>query len=200
MVKLVKKPVFSVLLVIASLNICSGAHAGLLSFNDFFADPSVSVAADGSEATIREDIDFAVSTISLDPFLGDPDIIIPGLNVFLNFDFSFNEALNENDEFVYALFDSSTLEDLAFAAFTDSKADSVSLDLSSFVGRALGLYFGLNSLDSLLDSTANISNLSLITVISPPPDSQVPEPSTLMASLAALMCFFVTRKRKVLMK
>ena len=197
MIKLFKKPVFSALLFAVSCNIFSNANATLIDLNDFYSDPSVTVSTDGTEATIFEDSFLGISFLSLDPFLGDPDVIIPGLNVFLTFDFNFIEAANEEDEFSYALFDSDTRDDIVFENFLESESGSVSLDLTGLIGARLGLYFGLTSYDSDLNSLVTISNLSLNTVTTPttPPNSSIPEPATFSASLAALLCFFSTRKK-----
>ena len=74
-------------------------YAVPIDLNDFFADPTVTVTPDGSFASITEDPGLSAVLLSNDPGLGDPNVIIPGLGVLLSFDFSFNEAGGELDEF-----------------------------------------------------------------------------------------------------
>jgi hypothetical protein len=137
-----------------------------IDLNNFFADSSISIAADGSSALLQEDpLLFSVLLIN-DPGLGDPNVIIPGAGTTLNFSFSFNEIIGEDDEFGAFLFDATTGLTLgsAFEFFTqESSAGTIAFDLSSLVGDTLGLQFQLASLfgDTGTGSNVTVSNVFL---------------------------------------
>jgi len=156
----------------------SPAAAVPIDLNDFFADPTVAVAADGSSATLSESAAGGPVLLSNDPGLGDPNIIIPGAGVGLRFDFGFTEGIGEDDEFGAFVIDAATGLSVgpAFEFFTQaSSSGSVAMDLSTLAGQTLGLQFQLSSLpgDNGRTSTATVSNVELLgTVI-------VPEPATL---------------------
>ena len=57
--------------------------------NDFFADPTVTVAGDGSSALMAEDAIITPVLLANDPGLGDPNVIIAGAGTSLIFDFDF---------------------------------------------------------------------------------------------------------------
>ena len=75
------------------------ANATFIDLNDFFADPTVTVESTGFSALIEEDAglepEFPV-ILSNDPYLGDPEVIFPGL---LSFEYDFMEGFENNDEF-----------------------------------------------------------------------------------------------------
>lgn len=157
--------------------------------NDFFADPSVSVAADGSQAVMSEDPAlFAVFLVN-DPGFGDPEVIVPGPGVSLVFEFDFVLGTNSVDEFAAALIDAATgaiLPNFTFST-SSSAAGSVSFDLSSLVGTQLGLQFQLTSLfgDQGLGSTVSVSDVRLA--------MPVPLPGTALLFATALVGFGLMR-------
>ncbi|TDF37199.1 hypothetical protein EYS14_13655 [Alteromonadaceae bacterium M269] len=191
MKQLLDKPLIPTLVLLISICTSSIAQATLLDLNDFFADPSVTVSADGFSATLFEGT--AVSSIlSNDPFLGDPNIIIPGNNIFLSFDYLFSEAVANDDEFGAFLIDSSTgFEFPAFSFFINSSgSNTVTFDLSTLSSFTLGLQFQLTSLDNATGSFVTISNLQLNNVV-----SQVSEPGNLLTLLAGLVSLVFIRRR-----
>lgn len=173
----------SLLLFVSGL---TEAQATLIDLNDFFADPTVTVAVDGSSAMIAEDPFFFSVLLSNDPGLGDPEVIVAAAGVSLLFDFDFVEGpVGEDDEFGAFLIDAGTGFSLGspFEFFIDaSSAGTVSFDLSGLVGTTLGLQFQLGALlgDAAFDSLVTISNVQLQTV-------SVPEPPTLFLFFGGLM-------------
>lgn len=135
-----------------------------LDLGDFFSlDPEV-VVMDASTATMTDSEYVSVVTLTNDPWLGDPEIIVAGVGRSLTFDLEFVQPAGNIDEFAAYLFDS----DLgSFAGVVDSVLfDSsytgpVSFDLSSWVGVTLGLQFELYDPGFDLGSTVMISNLAL---------------------------------------
>ena len=133
--------------------------------DNFFADPSVEVAADGSEATLVEDELLSPILLSNDPGLGDADVIIPGPGTIVEFDYEFIEVAGNDDEFGAFIIDAATGLSAGLEFFTDaSSAGSIRFDLSSLVDLTLGLQFQLTSLpgDTSFDSVVRISNLTLM--------------------------------------
>ena len=146
-----------------------------INLNDFYADPTVSVAVDGSSATISENPLFFSSILSNDPYLGDPNVIIPGSGVHLTFDYIFTEGLGNDDEFGAFLIDSNTGFSLGPAYevfFNTTGSGKVDWDLSGITS-TLGLQFELSRLamdGGNSDSFVTISNISLIVQsVSEPP-------------------------------
>ena len=90
--------------------ITTSANATLINLNDFFFFPGdpVTVAFDGSSATIAENGVLNVVLLSNDPGLGNPNIIIPNINIALSFSYKFVEGINSDDEFGVFVIDSST--------------------------------------------------------------------------------------------
>jgi hypothetical protein len=157
---------------------CASVQAARIDLNAFYADPTVSVAADGSSATLLEDPDPGIDLVLLanDPGLGDPEVIIPGPGVMLTFDWSFSEAAGENDEFGFFVIDAATgvSAGAAYEMFVqDTMAGAYSIDLSALSGRTLGAQFQLESLlgDSGTGSIVIVSDLRLTgaAVPAPPP-------------------------------
>lgn len=142
-----------------------------IDLNDFFffAGDQVTVAADGSSATIAEHLDFSPIILSNDPTKGDTPVIFPGPGVELVFDFDFVEgpAVDEDDEFGAFIIDPVTGSSVGagFEFFTtDTSAGTVSFDLTLLAGTVdLGLQFQLSALfgDLGLESTLTISNVRL---------------------------------------
>ena len=175
------------------------ARAAVLDLNEFFFDPTVEVASDGSMAVMNEDPLFALVLLSLDPGLGEPNLIIPGSGVELLFDYDVDippsegeDAVN-NDRFSAFLLDASTGLSLGgpFEFVTSSSAmGELLFDLSTLTGRTIGLQFQLEALpgDIGLNSTAKISNVRLEeTTPGPGPDMPtIPEPGTALLLLGGL--------------
>ena len=57
------------------------------------------VASDGSSAILYEDPSVFTVLLSNDPFFGDPGIMVPTGLLTLNFDFTFSEGNNNDDDF-----------------------------------------------------------------------------------------------------
>ena len=170
---------------------------------NFYYDDPVEFEDDGYTAVLNENAQYATVLLSNDPFLGDPNVIIPGENTLLSFEYDFVEPDNgNNDEFVFFLFDSDTFEFIDEFFVSSSSNGSYSFDLSDYLGQTLGLQFELNPVlfddpnnelaDSALDSTVRISNMLLNTVATP-----VPEPSTTFSFLlGGLLLLLVKRWNK----
>ncbi len=189
----------AILLFLLMQFIVSSAGAAIIpiNLNDFFADPSVTVNAGGTSASISEDPLLLSSLLANDPGLGDPNIIIPGVGTTLNFSYSFTEAAGENNEFGVFVVDGATggSAGSAFEFFTqDSGSGTVSFDLTSLVGQTLGLQFSLSALfgDVGLDSLVTISNVFLQTS----EVTSVPEPSTLLLFFIGFIYFLLLRSRR----
>lgn len=192
------KALFSSLVLIALclVSLPGSARASLIDLNDFYADPTVVVEADGSTATMVEVSDEMAVFLSNDPFLGDPEVIlaqIGGVGQILSFDYDFVEGSGNVDEFRAVVFDGDLgafdPSGILFEFFADSTASgTLSFDLSGLVGTTLGLEFQLNSLDYDPDSMVTISNVQL---------NPVPIPGALLlAGLGIGTSISVLRKRR----
>jgi hypothetical protein len=148
-------------------------YAGSIDLNDFFADPSVSISTDGLSAEMEEEPRLGFILLANDPGLGDPEVILPGIDIALLFDYDFLEGAGENDEFAVFVLDAQDGQTLG-ADFTffaqESSAGTISFNLSNLVGTTLGLQFQLTSLIGDSGSTSNvaISNLRLQPIPLPP--------------------------------
>lgn len=173
------------------------AHAAVipLDLNDFFSDPTVSVAANGAQATLSEDSGFPFVLLSNDPGLGDPNIIVPVANTLVEFDYNFTEDILGNDQFSAFLTDDNGLSFGGMFSFVSNNTSSgtIAFNLSSLVGQTLGLTFQLASLpaDNSLSSVLEISNLRLVTDV-----VQVAEPSYLTALCLPFVLFLVRKKSR----
>jgi hypothetical protein len=188
-----QSPLFYVILSLLLTPFAS--HAIAINLNDFFADPTVTVAADGSSAFFAEEPGFSTVSLSNDPGLGDPNVIIPGAGIGLFFDYSFVEAAGEDDSVFQFVLDGVTGGSLgAMFEFssTASSSGTVFFDLTSLVGTQLGLSFSLQSgvADTGSNSTLTISNVRL------DPIAAVPAPIALVNLLLGLGGLSVFRKRK----
>ena len=186
-VQTVSRRTVTALLVIATTWPLSAAPIDL---NDFFADPSVTVAPDGSSATLSEDPLLGAVLLSNDPGLGDPNVILPSPGALLSFQFDFVEAAGHNDEFGVFVIDATTglSAGAAFEFFTQvSSAGTIAFDLTTLVGRTLGLQFQLSALpsDPGVGSQVRVSNASL---------DPIPEPTTAILLGSALALIALKRR------
>lgn len=172
--------IFAFTIVLATLP--SFCNAGvMIDLNDFFADPTVSVTANGSSAEMREDAFLSPVLLSNDPGLGEPEVVFAEINgnaQSLSFDYNFVEGVGSNlDEFFVYVLDASTGFGIgpSFEFSSSSTASgTVVFDLSSLAGKTLGLQFELNALngDAAFDSTVTISDVQLNNT------NAVPEPGS----------------------
>ena len=168
-----------------------------LNATNFFADPTVTFAPDGSSAEITEDAGFSAVLVANDPGLGDPVVVIAGTDVSLVFEYDFVEGGPGNvDEFGAFIVDSSGFS--AGAAFEIFRADSdsgtVSFDLSSLLSEPfIGVQFQLASLpgDLLFDSVVTISNLRLES-----PGQVIPLPAAAWMGMTVLGGIVLNRIRR----
>lgn len=177
--------------LVASLS-AADAFAVPVSLNDFFyeAGAPVTVAADGSTATLGESDAFGVVFLSNVPALGDPEVILGGAGVTLAFDYSFTLGADNDDVFHVALLNGLTGDvlDVAYELLVDATGTGHKIfDLSTLGAVTLGLQFELvpQLADLGFDSIVTISNLQLLKETSPPP-AQVPEPMTAFLLLGGL--------------
>lgn len=155
---------FSVLVLVSAQ--VSASPLVPIDLNDFFADPSVTVAPDGSSATLAEDALLSPVLLSNDPGVGDPEVVVPGANIWLVLDYIFTEPSGNVDEFGAFVVDAATGLSVGspFEFFLDSTGSgAIAWDLSSLAGRTLGLQFLLSAYfsDSGLDSTVTVSSVVL---------------------------------------
>jgi len=155
-----------------------------IDLRDFFADPTVTVAADGKSASMAEDtLDPPLVPILLsnDPFFGEPGISVPEGILALNFDYEFIpvSGINSGDGLYASLFDGNDASLLDEFWVDTSDIGTVSWDLSSIDPgiNLLGLEFQLWSYnyDDQSSPVANISNIYIETAAAP-----VPEPATMI--------------------
>lgn len=187
------------LVVAGLLFVCGQAMAVPINLNDFYADSTVTVSADGSSAVMAEDSTLISVLLSNDPWMGDPGVFIPSDSATLTFDYSFLEPTNNDDFFFAQLFDWNTytvLQDAhgndLFFSLADSGSGTVTWDLlgASFLGDTdnVGLEFQLNANmgDPLLTSQVTVSNVQI---------NPVPEPATLFLVGSGLIGIILARKK-----
>lgn len=157
--------------------------ASTIDLNDFYADPSVSVAGNGTSATMSEDPSLVTVYLSDDPSLGDPILPFPSDPFFLSFSYQFTVAAGNWDDFYVKLFDANTgtvIEDFLIeynnsVSSTDwTKSDTINWNITGApsTGLGLGLEFQLNAYDDVSGSTVQISNVEFNL-------KPVPEPATI---------------------
>jgi hypothetical protein len=188
------------LLLSLLLSITSFAATIPVDLNDFYADYTVSVAADGQSAIMAEDEAAYTVYLANDPIYGDPGIVVSENVLSLGFHLNFVEEINNNDTFLATLFDGDTGTIIDDFYLEDSWEGDVFWDLS-FLNPAmnlLGLEFQLNAWDGYFASTATISNLAFVTedIIEDNGPAPVPEPSTVLLLGAGLAGLVIVRKKQ----
>jgi hypothetical protein len=179
--------------IMASLALLStNANASItpLDLGDFFtSDPEVSVVSP-NQAIMTDSMIVNTVSLTLDPSLGDPNIIIPAVQRELTFDYEFTLGMGNIDEFSAYLFnaDVGPFSVLDSVTLFSSGMGSVTFDLSDYLDLTLGLQFELFDPGIELGAMVTISNLALI-------DPQlIPEPTTTILLLIGLIPLFVCRK------
>lgn len=165
------------------------ASTVLIDLTAFYADPTVTVAADGASAVIVEDPTLIGGLLSNDPGMGDPGIGVPQNLLSLTFTYSFTLGVNNSDNFYAKVFNGDTGEILADFLTESSNAGTIHWDLSGIASSIslLGLEFQLNSNDAAFDSFVSISNPYLET-------SAVPVPGTMILLGSGLVGLLAFRK------
>ncbi|MDM8535264.1 PEP-CTERM sorting domain-containing protein [Desulfobacterales bacterium HSG17] len=191
------KSKFRIMVVLAFLLFpFATVNAGTIAvdLNDFYADLSVYVSADGSSATMYEDEVFMTVFLSNDPYLDDPGIPVPENLLSLNFEYTFTEAIDNDDEFFAWVFDGDSGDEIDFILLDESDSGTVSWDLSGIdpAITLLGLEFQLSSWENSVESFVNIDNVYLTTASSTSP---VPEPGTMFLLSSGLIGLFSMRRR-----
>jgi len=180
----------------------ASAEIDPLSFNDFYSDPGapIAISADGSTATFTESPALSVVFLSNIPALGDPAILIGSANSYLQFDYSFNLAANNQDVFHAAVLNGTTGDSLGGAydlSVPGTSSGTYKVDLSAQAGQTLGLQFELASLigDLGFDSSLTLSNLEVVTagVVNAPE----PPPALLMLPIVGVLLLLERRRRTV---
>jgi hypothetical protein len=156
-----------------------------IDLNDFFADPTVTVSVDGSQADFTEDPPFTSVVLVNDPSLGDPNVIIPGPGVAVEFSFDFNRPAGNVDEFSAFVIDAATglSAGAAYEFFLGiTTTGTHQIDISTLAGQTLGFRFALTSLpgDGGTDSTLTVLNVRLVT------SNSVDAPATLALMFSGL--------------
>lgn len=173
----------------------SVANASIIPIDlrDFDADPTVTVAADGSSATMAEDASLITVLLTNDPYYGYPGISVPSGLLSLNFSYSFAEGIDNEDNFYAKVFDGATGTILSEFLIEDSGLGIVSWDLSTLDPAIvlLGLEFQLNSYDTAFNSVASVSNVSLEISDAVP----VPLPGTVLLLGSGVFTLLGFRKR-----
>lgn len=183
------RAVAAAICAVATLTAMSQVRAASspIDLNDFFADPAVTVSADGTMATLGED-EFANPVVLVnDPFLGDAEVVVAAPGRSLVFAYAFAEGPGNDDEFTAILFDASpaggpVFGELAVFVAATTASGTVSFDLSAHTGKTLGLYFELFDLSLAgLESTVTIADLRLVDAV------VIPVPAGLYLLASALV-------------
>jgi hypothetical protein len=137
--------------------------AGPISLSDFTKDASVDILSGGVSAVMREDPSLSPVLLYNDPVTGGPDLIVPGNQVFLVFDYQFTEPSGNDDEFGAFVFNAVTgLSSAPFEFYTgNAGSGTIAFDLTSLSGLTLGLQFQLAALpaDSDVTSVVTVANV-----------------------------------------
>lgn len=174
--------------VVAALAWSGAALAVPIDMNLLFHEPGtpVSIAADGSSATLAEDPGVFAVFLSNVPGFGDPQLVTAVAGARLEFEYEFDEGVENSDTFHFAVLDglSGNPLDLFNLFVTESGSGTASFDLSTLVGTLLGLQFELvpDELDGeRADSVVKLANLRIET-----PTTVVSEPGSLLLLALAI--------------
>lgn len=174
--------------VVAALTWSGATLAGPIDLNLLFFEPGtpVSIAADGSSATLAEDPGVFAVFLSNVPGFGDPHLVTAAAGARLEFEYEFDEGVENSDTFHFALLDGLSGDplDLFNLFIGESGNGTASFDLSTLVGTLLGLQFELvpDELDGeRADSVVRIANLRIET-----PTTVVSEPGSLLLLALAI--------------
>jgi hypothetical protein len=144
-----------------------------------------------------EDQSLITVLLSNDPFFGDPGITVPANLLSLSFNYSFEEGIDNDDNFYAKVFDGDTGIILNDFGLDFSEAGIITWDLSGINSSItkLGPEFQLNANpgDLSLDSFVDISNVHLETAATP-----VPEPGTLILLGSGLVGLLGIGRKKFL--
>jgi hypothetical protein len=194
------KKMVVLLVCFASLLFLQGqSWAVAIDLNDFYADPTVTIASDGSSATLQEDPALITVFLSNDPSFGDPGIDIPLDSMSLTFDYNFAEGAGNIDEVYAWLFDPSSHSVLndsygnPLEFWTDhTGSGTVTWNLlgASFLGSNVGMEFQLTALpvDLSTDSWVTVNDVSI---------NPIPEPATFFLIGSGFVGLFAAKKKKL---
>ena len=196
----------SIIILLLSIFHTNSSSAGIIpiNLNDFYTISDLSevdISANGQTASFMESMWLSTLSLTNDPWLGDANIINPAVNRFLVFDYDFAEGLFNNDVFSAYLFDAELGE---FFGEIDSferdysDAGTFAFDLSSLIGKTLGLSFVMSDFDIInmnLDSVLTISNLRLVDNYGAGPINTVPEPYSILLLAMGLFGVFTVRRK-----
>ncbi len=169
------------MLVVFLITASSIAVASTINLNDFYKDPSVTVAADGSSALLQEDLAYASVLLSNDPFLGDPILPFPSSPFTLSFDYEFIVLSGNHDGIRIKLFDGATGNEIAgiWDEYDNGSNDSWSKsgttvwNIAGAPSTGLGLEFQLYASDFVAGSSLRVSNVNF-------ESAPVPEPASFL--------------------
>jgi hypothetical protein len=154
----------------------ASATSSPIDLNLLFREPGapITVAADGSSATLGENAAAPTAVLSNIPGFGDPELISASAGGKLLFDY---EYFGNVDAAAFSLLDGLTGDSLnGFSFFVQSPGTgTISWDLSSLLGTTLGVAFELIPVDEAFNSSVTISNVR----IDRPDATSVDEPETL---------------------
>ena len=154
-----------------------------LDLQDFFTLDTEVQVLDANTATMSDSASISFVSLTLDPGVGDLDVIAPLAGRSLTFSYALELGANNVDEFSAYLFDAATGPLAVLDSFTTAATGSgnVSFDLTPHVGTTLGLQFELFDTGIDLGAVVTISSLALMD-----PMVQAPAPSAALLLLAGL--------------